>query len=120
MAWPTDFFPCPAVYAFTSRKKARKFLKKKYDGELGDLIEGWEAVTVSRNTPKGAVIVIILELDSEKERSQRAAILAHESVHAAHAWASYMKDDEPSEEFVCYATQAVMLECLNQLGEEWL
>ena len=98
-------------------KKARKFAKKKYGEELPGLFT--EAATMTKAIEGQTVCFVVLEVDG-KERSQKAAILAHECSHVAQEWAAAMNEARPGDEFMAYAVQCAMLSCLNQLGDEWL
>lgn len=118
MAYPTDWVPCPDVYAFTSRKKARKFAIKHYGGEPKD-IPGADGVTWYTKSDQGnTVCLVVIEADG-KPVAQQMALLAHECVHVAQAWADDMGETKTGDEWMAYAVQSAMLECLKQLGDEW-
>lgn len=119
MTYPTDYMPCPDLYAFASRKKARKFALKNYGEEPRDVPWAEGVTWITKNDSGHTVCLVVIEAD-DSSAAQKTALLAHECVHAAQAWAESMGEDEPGEEWMAYAVQSCMLTCLDQLGEEWI
>lgn len=118
MAYPTDWMPCPNLHAFASRKKARKFALKQYGEEFED-ITGSNAVTATTRDDKGHIACLVVIEANGESTAQKMALLAHECVHVAQAWADCMGEKKPGDEWMAYAVQSAMLECLKQLGDEW-
>lgn len=117
--YPTDWMPCPDVYAFTSRKKARKFALKKYGFEPRD-IPGTDGVTMTLKNDQGHTVCLVIIESKNMDASNKIAVLAHECVHVAQVWAGNMGEDKPGVEWMAYAVQSTMLTCLKQLGDKWL
>lgn len=118
MAYPADWFPCPDVHCFTSKKKARKYARKHYDVDL-TILDSMGQTTALVNGNRTACIVIVPK-KKDVSKAQRAALLAHECWHVVHAWLDMMKDGEMSEEFIAYAVGCTYMVCIEQLGDEWL
>lgn len=113
-----DWYPFPRIHVFTSRKKARKFLKRKFEHDMAWL--GKSAQTdYFRKGGEESQAVITLCVDDDRA-SQRAAILAHECLHVVESWLEDIGEDSAGEEIKAYAIQCAMLTCLDQLGESWL
>lgn len=112
-----NFFPMPYIRVFTSKKKARKYIKKKTGQEFSWL--GKSAQTDTFKNGNEIIAVITLCVDDEST-FQKAAILAHECLHVIDAWMESIGEDNAGEEIRAYAIQCVMLACLDQLGESWL
>lgn len=112
-----NFLPMPFIKTFTSRKKARKYIKKKLGHEFR-----WIGKSAQTDTfHKGIEIIAVITLDVDNETpAQKAAILAHECSHVVDAWMENIGEDNAGEEIRAYAIQCVMLACLDQLGEKWL
>lgn len=110
----TDWFPCPNVYAFTSKKKMRKFAKKRYGVDL----KPWrtQGLTTELDNGKSKVNLVYISPDISKE--QRAAIIAHESVHVAQNMMDSMGEERPSSEFMAYAVQCAYLTIESQLKND--
>lgn len=118
MAYPTDWMPCPEVHAFTSMKKARKFARKHYGEEPRD-VPGSDGVTMYAKNELGHTVCLVVIKKNDSPMAQNMALLAHECVHVAQAWAEDMGEKRPGDEWMAYAVQSAMLECLKQLGDEW-
>lgn len=114
---PWDYYPLLPLFAFTSVKKARKFVKKStgIDYEFGIDKDG--RCTWYENKENGGFCVICLPCKG-KTTKQKYAILAHECVHYAQYFAEEIggKLDDETE---AYTMQAAMLACIDQIGEEW-
>jgi len=108
--------PAPDIYAFSSKKKARKFALKKYGVEL----KPWSTNGLTTTLVNGDETVCIVVVSTDRGPKHKAALLAHECVHVAHSWADAMGDEHPSEEFMAYSAQCAFLACIDQLGDEWL
>lgn len=120
MTYPTDYMPCPDLHAFDSRRKARKFARRACGEEPPDM-GGGEGATLTRRGPDGeTVLLVVVEPRDGAGAAQRAALLAHECVHAALSWADVMAEERPGEEWLAYAVQSCMLTCLDQLGEDYI
>lgn len=81
------------------------------------MIKGKQALTATLSSPEGITCLVVIE--AEASVKQRMALLAHECVHVAQAWAAAMGEDEPGDEWEAYAVQSAMLACLKQLGKSW-
>lgn len=113
-----DWYPFPRIHTFTSRKKARKFLRRKLGHDMTWLGKSAQTDYFRKGGEESqAVITLCVE---GKSASQRAAILAHECSHIIESWLEDIGEDEPGEEIRAYAIQCAMLTCLDQLGESWL
>lgn len=113
-----NYLPMPYVRAFTSKKKARKFIKKKTGKEFKWL--GKSAQTDAFENERGEVVAVITLCVDDASAAQKAAILAHECSHVLDAWMESIGEDSAGEEVKAYAIQCLMLACLEQLGDEWL
>lgn len=115
-----DFFPFPEVKAFTSKKKARKCVKK-ITGK--DVVFGGRYAQCSEyeNDSTGRMLCVVVMYPACRDLgyAQKMAMLAHECVHVVKAWLDMMEADKPDEETVAYGVQCAMLECIDQIGEEW-
>lgn len=115
---PWDYFPLYPVRAFTSVKKARKYVKK---------------VTGKRFEPSGCqgtftfyehddgvhkLGIILLECDG-KTTPQKYATLAHECIHYAQQFAESVTGEPLDNESFAYVAQSAMHACIDQIGEEW-
>lgn len=115
-AQPWDYFPLLPVFAFTSKKKARRFVKKstgmKYTvtGKNGQC-------TWYENDNGAGFCVIRLDCKNHTPR-QRYAILAHECVHYAQYFAESI-NGKLDAETDAYVVQSAMIACIDQIGEEW-
>lgn len=109
--FPTDWFPAPDVYAFTSKKKMRKLAKKH-----GNKIDDFDTYgrTVSFYDDKGNLKVYVY-ITPNVPKKQMESLIAHESVHIAQNWADMMLDNRPSEEFMAYAVQSSYMLIRKQL-----
>lgn len=113
-----DWYPFPRIHVFTKRKKACKFLKRKFGHDMAWL--GKSAQTdYFRKGGEESQAVITLNME-DASASQRAAILAHECMHVVESWLEDIGENDAGEEIKAYAIQCAMLTCLDQLGEEWL
>lgn len=113
-----DWYPFPRIHVFTKRKKARKFLKRKFGHDMSWL--GKSAQTdYFRKGGEESQAVITLCVD-DKSTAQRAAILAHECMHVVESWLEDIGEDNAGEEIKAYAIQCAMLAALDELGESWL
>lgn len=112
---PWDYFPLIPVYAFTSKKKARRFVKEK---------TGLEYTVTGKNGQctwydNGKVGFCVVRLDCKnKSQAQKYGILAHECVHYAQYFAEHI-DGKLDSETEAYVVQSAMLACIDQIGEEW-
>lgn len=113
-----DWYPFPRIHVFTSRKKARKFLKRKFDHDMSWLGKSAQTDYFRKGGEESqAVITLCVE---DKSTAQRAAILAHECMHVVESWLEDIGEDNAGEEIKAYAIQCAMLTVLGQLGESWL
>lgn len=119
MAYPTDWMPCPDLHAFASRKKARKFARKRY-GEEPEDVPWAEGATWSAKDDRGHTVCIVVVEPKSASAAQKMALLAHECVHVAQTWADDMGEESPGDEWMAYAVQSAMLECLRQLGDDYM
>lgn len=112
---PWDYFPLLPVYAFTSKKKARKFVKKCTGLDLTTLGKSGQCTWFEND---GGGFVLILLNVKEETAAQRYSILAHECVHYAqyHAEAVGCPLDNETQ---AYIVQSAMHACIDQIGEEW-
>lgn len=113
---PWDYFPLLTVYAFTSKKKARKFVRKKTGLDYTFIGKSGQC-TFYESDRGGGFCVILLRCD-DVSTQQKYAILAHECVH----YTQYYEESTGGKldtETAAYATQSAMLACVDQIGEEW-
>lgn len=112
---PLDYFPLLPVYAFTSKKKARKFVKEKTGLEY-TVTENNGQCTLYENGNVGFCIVL---LDcKDKPQAQKYALLAHECVHYSQYFSEHI-DGNLDSETEAYVVQSAMLACIDQIGDEW-
>lgn len=104
------------VYAFTSDKKARKFIKKKTGIDFTDLGKNGQCTWFEMDG--GGFCVILLRVGKKETAKRKYALLAHECVHYAqyHAEAVGTPLDNETQ---AYIVQSAMSACIDQLGEEW-
>jgi len=112
---PWDYFPLIPVFAFTDKKKAKKFVKEKTGLKYND--SGKAGSFTWYENPNGSFAVILLSCN-ESSAAQKYACLAHECTHYAQAVAQSM-DTALDEESQAYVMQAAMLACIAQIGEKW-
>ncbi len=116
-----DWFPFPEVKAFTSYKKARKYVKRRTGKVLRDPrplgLDG--QCTVIENRERGDVLCVVVLLCEKSGMKGKVGILGHECAHVVRAWLDMMEAESPDEETVAYGIQAAMLSCIEQIGEEW-
>lgn len=112
---PWDYFPLPELHAFTSLKKARKFVKKITGLRFEPSGKQGTFTAYENNGMKFCVIYLDF---SQKISKWRYALLAHECTH----YARYVEEhfgNQLDEETEAYTVQCAMLACINQIGEEW-
>ena len=113
---PWDYFPIIPIYAFTSLKKARKFIKKKTGCEYTFL--GKDGQCTMYKHVSGANFCLILLNCKDKSTKDKYSVLAHECVHYAQNHAEYTGaplDDETE----AYIVEAAMLACIDQIGAKY-
>lgn len=113
-----DWYPFPRIHVFTKRKKARKFLKRKFDHDMAWLGKSAQTDYFRKGGAESQAVITLCVKD--ESAAQRAAILAHECLHVVESWLEDIGEDTAGEEIKAYAIQCAMLTCLDQLGEEWL
>lgn len=113
-----DWYPFPRIHVFTSRKKARKFLKRKFDHDMAWLGKSAQTDYFRKCGEESQAVIILCVKD--KSAAQRAAILAHECMHVVESWLEDIGEDNAGEEIKAYAIQCAMLAALDELGESWL
>lgn len=115
---PWDYYPLYPVYAFTSVKKARKFVKnitgKRFEpsGKEGTF-------TFYEHEDGRHKLGIILLKCQDKTTSQKYAVLAHECIHYTQEFAESITGQPLDDESFAYIAQSAMLACIDQIGEEW-
>lgn len=109
-----DHFQFIPLYAFTSKKKVRRFVKERTGEEYP--ITGKHG-QCSLYMGADAFCVILMR-NTKHTPSERFALLAHECVHYAQYHESEVgcKLDDETE---AYLVQAAMRACIDQIGEEW-
>lgn len=113
-----DWFPFPPIFAFTSIKKCRKFVRNKFGKRFER--KGVNGTCWVYHHPDCGEISCVVYLNCKDERpSRKYAILAHECCHVADAFFENIKEEEIGEETYAYTVQAAMLACIEQIGEEW-
>lgn len=117
---PWDIFPLPNLYAFTSLKKARKFVKKitGLRFEPNCKAGSFSAFECSSDSSFNKFCVIYLKKEKSNTFSQKCSLLAHECTHYAQYVARLMEtkfDDETE----AYIVDSAMMACIDQIGEEW-
>lgn len=106
----TDFFPSPEIFFFKSKRKMLKFARKN---GLDIVPSDTEGRTYA--VQKGEHCYILTYVSSKLDKAERDSILMHECVHVAQYWAEMLEDDNPSNEFIAYASQAAYLACKEQM-----
>lgn len=113
-----DLYPFPCIHVFTSRKKARKFIKRKTGLKLDWL--GKSAQTdYYRKAGAESLAVVTLNCGGATFE-QKVAIVAHECSHIVDSWLKDIGEDSPGEEVRAYAIQCAILTCLDQIDPKWL
>lgn len=113
-----DFYPFPKIKAFTSRKKARKYMKKRFGKGFKILDSQGQCIRWDSDATGGEpVCVVILDMKDVLPH-RRFALLAHECVHVVEAWLDNMGVEEPDGEQVAYGVQCAMLACIDQIGAD--
>lgn len=117
---PWHYFPLFPVYAFTSVKKARKFVRQKTGLRFEPKGHGcFDFYRFTTNDAYSFAIILLRPHElTEQSLSQRMALLAHECVHYAQQYAEEV-DTKLDDETEASIVQAVMLACIDQIGEEW-
>ena len=113
---PWDYFPLIPVFAFTSVKKARKFVRNKTGLRFEPSGKQGSFTWYDRTGAEGFAVILLKCHDSGT--TQKYACLAHECTHYAQAYAQSL-DAELDEETQAYVMQSAMLACVDQIGEEW-
>lgn len=112
---PWDYFPMIPVFAFTSVKKARKFVKKAtgkdYMAGTGSGRCTWY------DNGDGGFCVICLNC-KESSSAHKYVTLAHECVHYAQYYGEFV-GCRPDSETEAYLVESAMDACINQIGVEW-
>lgn len=113
---PWDYFPLLPVYAFISKKEARKFVRKRTGIEPDLIVKSGQCTWYERDG--GGFCVILLNVPKKETMARKMALLAHECVHYAqyHAQAVGLPCDDETQ---AYITQSAMHACIDQIGEEW-
>lgn len=114
-----DFLPIPSVKVFTSRKKAKKYVKKHMGLEYRwiDGVDG--QASLYEHPEAGSVAVITLECDQYAAYS-RIALLAHECCHIVDDWFKMIGETDIATEVRAYMLEGLMYTAIDQLGEQWL
>ena len=114
-----DFLPIPSVKVFTSRKKAKKYVKKHIGLEYRWLNGVDGQASLYEHPEAGSVAVITLECDQYAADS-RIALLAHECCHIVDDWFKMIGERDTATEVRAYMLEGLMYAAIDQLGEEWL
>ena len=115
-AQPWNYFPLMPVFAFTSEKKARKFVKSRTGLRLTS--SGKSGTCVGYERDDGQWFAVILLDCEDSPTPHKYAILAHECVHYSQHMEDYMGEKFDSET-EAYVIQSAMRACIDQIGEEW-
>lgn len=111
---PWDYFPMIPIYAFTSVKKAQKFVRNRigvdyeFTGKNGECT-WYESIN--------GFVLIVLQCEGSSF-AKKLGVLAHECTHYAQFYADGAKTTLDVET-QAYITQAAMSACVDQIGEEW-
>lgn len=113
---PWDYFPMLELYAFTSKKKLRKFVRKRTGQEPTLMGKNGQCTWYERDG--GGFVIILLSVGKEETAARKYSLLAHECVHYAqyHAEAVGCPLDNETQ---AYIVQSAMHACIDQIGEEW-
>lgn len=113
---PWDYFPMLELYAFTSKKKLRKFVRKRTG--LEPKLIGNNGQCTWYQTGGGGFVTILLDIPKAETMVRKVASLAHECVHYAqyHAEAVGTPLDDETQ---AYIVQSAMSACIDQIGKEW-
>lgn len=113
---PWDYFPLLPVFAFTSVKKARKFVRQKTGLRFESSGETGVCVWYDRQNEEGFCVILLKCHDSSA--TKKYACLAHECTHYAQNVAEHLDADFDAET-QAYVMESAMLACVDQIGEEW-
>lgn len=116
-----DWFPFPRIHAFSSVKKAKKFVKKRTQGKSS---LKWIGKSAQTNYYEGIGVAesfCVLTFDcDDKSAEAKAAMITHECSHLVDHWLEEIGETECGTETRAYALQCAVLATIEQLGEEWL
>lgn len=111
---PWDWFPMIPLYAFTSVKKARKFVKKRIGADYE--FTGKNGECTWYECDNGFCIIVLQCADYSS--AKKHGVLAHECVHYMQFYAK-CAGTTLDEETEAYITQSAVSACIDQIGEEW-
>lgn len=111
----TDYFPTAVIEVATNLDEFNK-LKKKYNIKMeDDPTTGATTYSLIDECP----IRFVVYVKDENTSESFYALLAHEAVHMAVDYMKYMiKEDNPSDEFLAYTTQAMMKALINGYNDK--
>lgn len=108
----TDYFPTAYIDVATNPTEFNK-LRKKYNIDVEDVPHS-KATTFYFMDEWPIRFVVYIKIENKDEFYYTT--LAHEAVHMAWAYMQFIKEDNPSHEFLAHTTQAMMkaiIKCIN-------
>lgn len=97
--------PMPELRLYHSQRKCERFLKRH--GIPFEPIEGADAQTWTFADESGSYAVVLYDADPMQSYGNDIGMLAHEATHVMLYALGSIGEAEPSEEEMCYVTQAV-------------
>lgn len=112
-----DWFPFPRIYVFTSKKKARRFIRRKFDHDFNWIGKSAQTDYFKMGGEESQAVITIPK--REMSMSHKIALIAHECSHIVDAWLEDIGEEDAGGEVRAYATQCAVLTVCDKLGEEW-
>ena len=97
----------PELRLYHSRRKARRFIERH--GVEFKCIDGADAQTWFFADDTGRYAVVLMDAGTGREYWEDMGIIAHEATHIMRFALSDIGEEEPGEEEMCYAVQAVAM-----------